>query len=197
VRRSHYDTLGIDRKADEQAVKRAYRRKAAQSRGGNAAHMAKLNQAYEVLGTPERRLLYDQTGCDQKANPIETDARDVVMKVFMQLLEADDSVDILEHAKGALRGKLNEITQSIVVTKSKLEHLKKRRNKIKSRSGKNLFHMMIDQQLAGMAYGITNGERLSAVVMRALEILESYESEAAAMNYARIEIGSGSTWGRW
>lgn len=63
---NHYDTLRVDRYASAQQVRQAYRRLAGEFhpdryRGpGNAAElMAQINQAYEALCEPGKRIAYD------------------------------------------------------------------------------------------------------------------------------------------
>ncbi len=65
--RSHYQLLGVAPHATHEEVRRAYRRLAQQHHpdanpdGPDEARalMAEINQAWEVLGDPERRRVYD------------------------------------------------------------------------------------------------------------------------------------------
>jgi molecular chaperone DnaJ len=62
--RDHYDTLGVSRDATQAQVKAAYRRlvKLCHPDRNPQGHeqMVALNLAYEVLGNPEQRRVYDQ-----------------------------------------------------------------------------------------------------------------------------------------
>ncbi len=63
--RSYYDVLGVDRTADQAAVKAAFRRKAKETHpdtGGCENTFKELNEAYAVLSDPEKRALYDRFG---------------------------------------------------------------------------------------------------------------------------------------
>lgn len=67
--KDYYDILGVDRDADEQEIKRAYRKLALEYHPDknpddpNAEERFKeINEAYEVLGDPEKRAKYDQLG---------------------------------------------------------------------------------------------------------------------------------------
>ncbi|MCA9991373.1 MAG: J domain-containing protein [Anaerolineales bacterium] len=67
--KDYYRILGVDKKADEKEIKRAYRKLARQyhpdKNPNNKAAEEKfkeINEAYEVLGTPENREKYDQLG---------------------------------------------------------------------------------------------------------------------------------------
>ncbi len=69
----HYETLGVDRTATAEELKRAYRKLARQyhpdANPGNpdaAEHFKELNRAYEVLSDPQKRSNYDTYG-DERA----------------------------------------------------------------------------------------------------------------------------------
>lgn len=63
-----YKILGVDRKADEKEIKRAYRKRArefhpdANKNTGAEARFKEINEAYQVLSDSEKRALYDQYG---------------------------------------------------------------------------------------------------------------------------------------
>lgn len=67
-RPTHYDVLGVGPSADVAEIRDAYRRLArehhpdravSRDRGGVAAEMSTINEAYRVLGDPARRVVYD------------------------------------------------------------------------------------------------------------------------------------------
>src|SRR5688572_11579653 len=68
-KRDFYEVLGVDRKADEAAIKKAYRTKAMQHHpdrnpGDKAAEQKfkELNEAFEILKDQQKRAAYDQFG---------------------------------------------------------------------------------------------------------------------------------------
>lgn len=67
-KRDCYEVLGVARDADEEALKKAFRRLAMKyhpDRNPDAAAQEKFKEAkeaYEILGDPQRRALYDQYG---------------------------------------------------------------------------------------------------------------------------------------
>ncbi len=69
--KDYYETLGVPRDADAAAIKKAFRKLARKHHPDVAADQAdaeakfkEINEAYEVLGDPEKRKRYDQLGAD-------------------------------------------------------------------------------------------------------------------------------------
>ena len=69
AKRDYYEVLGVDRNADEKAIKSAYRKKAIQyhpdkNPGDKEAEekFKEAAEAYDVLSNPEKRAKYDQFG---------------------------------------------------------------------------------------------------------------------------------------
>lgn len=59
---NHYDTLGVPRDADQDTIKKAFRKLAMQhhpDKGGDPAEFQKINEAYATLSDPDKRLQYD------------------------------------------------------------------------------------------------------------------------------------------
>lgn len=61
-----YATLGVTPDASAANIKAAFRKKASEAHpdreGGSTEAMKAINEAWAVLGDPERRARYDQTG---------------------------------------------------------------------------------------------------------------------------------------
>ena len=62
---SLYDRLGIQRSANMDEIKKAYRKMALThhpDKGGNAEEFREIQKAYEILSDDQKRSIYDQTG---------------------------------------------------------------------------------------------------------------------------------------
>ena len=69
AKKDYYDVLGVERGADEKAIKRAYKKLAMQyhpdrTKGDKAKEekFKEIQEAYEILGDKEKRADYDQYG---------------------------------------------------------------------------------------------------------------------------------------
>jgi chaperone protein DnaJ len=69
--KDYYATLGVERGSDEKTIKAAYRRLARRyhpdvnpNDAASEAKFKEVTEAYEVLGDPEKRKLYDQYGAN-------------------------------------------------------------------------------------------------------------------------------------
>lgn len=109
----HYEILGVDRSADGDAIKRAYRQKARTlhpDAGGNAEDFARLNLAYDTLANAERRAHYDRTGQnEQPVAPDEIRARILLDELLRKYVDMPDQTgrytfDLIK----AIRHDLNE-----------------------------------------------------------------------------------------
>lgn len=83
-----YDTLGVPKTASPNDIKYAYRRKASEhhpdKEGGDHAKQQAVNEAYAVLGDPERRKRYDETGDTRAPRTLEDEARELLASLIEQ-----------------------------------------------------------------------------------------------------------------
>lgn len=181
ARKKHYETLDVAENATSEELKRAKKRKAREvhpdTNGGDAERMVEINRAFDCLNDPQRRLLYDQTGEDKQAQPIEQEIRTFLLTAFDQVLRNDNyTAGYVKHAERWMNAQLNNVktTRSEVLATER--KLKKKRDKVKTKGIENLFHMLIDQELQRIQTAILQLDRNIQIAEGALLELKNYES---------------------
>jgi DnaJ-class molecular chaperone len=81
----HYETLGLQKDASTEDIKKAYRKLALKyhpDRGGDAEKFKEIGQAYEVLSDPDRKSRYDQFGTDEPQQQHGPDISEIFQHMF-------------------------------------------------------------------------------------------------------------------
>ena len=81
----YYDLLGVNKNANEQEIKKAFRKKALKEhpdRGGDAEKFKKYSEAYEVLSDKNKRKHYDQFGKEGIEQNGESSVHDIFSNLF-------------------------------------------------------------------------------------------------------------------
>ena len=192
-RKDHYKTLGVKKDASPAEIKRAYRKRAREvhpdTENGDHDAMAELSDAYSVLSDQSRRLLYDSTGEDRQ-RPIDEEVKGLVLQAFHDAITREVN-DCLAHAKLFIVFRENQIKAERSKGVKAQKKLTARRDKVKVKSGENMFHLLVDQQLSHIAAGIAQLDRQLEVTAAAKRALDAYESsERAEAEFITIRIGA-------
>lgn len=196
---SHYETLGVKPDAKPDEIKRAFRRKAEKlhpDKGGDHLEMAAVNRAYHALSDPQRRAAYDHTGTDHACS-LEDRARGAIAQAFSDALQKNVP-DALAHARKSIEATRSNSQQKISEIENSLRLFRKRRNKIKTSEEINLFHSLIDQQIAIGEQSISGFKGNLEICDAALKILESYTTtekipQAQPASYVIFDFTASTT----
>jgi curved DNA-binding protein CbpA len=179
-----YETLGIDRGADEQAVKAAYRKvvKAVHpDSGGDTEAFGRLQACYDLLKDPVRRKVYDNTGYD----PQLADPRDLQGILKLETLVNDFILDEREPGSfdpvAAMRRKLSD---DIVKSRFHILELERHRARVRQhldrlgrRPSADILGSMLRTRSQSIADAIRSAEVQIEATEQAYTMLEGYSYE--------------------
>ncbi|MQV98072.1 DnaJ domain-containing protein [Sinorhizobium medicae] len=183
-----YALLGIERDADERAIRTAYRRAvktAHPDRGGDADQFGKLQAAYELLKDPVRRKVYDDTGYD----PQLADPKDLKGLMMLETLVNDFILDEREPGSfdpvAAMRRKLSD---DIVKNRFHILELERHRSRVRKhldrlgrRPETDVLGSMLRARSQSLVEAIRNTEAQIEVIEQAYTMLEGYSYELEAV----------------
>ncbi|PST21876.1 molecular chaperone DnaJ [Mesorhizobium plurifarium] len=183
-----YALLGIDRDADERAIRTAYRRAvktAHPDRGGDAEQFGKLQAAYDLLKDPVRRKVYDDTGYD----PQLADPKDLKGLMMLETLVNDFILDEREPGSfdpvAAMRRKLSD---DIVKNRFHILELERHRSRVRKhldrlgrRPETDVLGSMLRARSQSIAEAIKNAEGQIEAIEQAYTMLEGYSYELEAV----------------
>lgn len=83
----HYAALDVPRTATPEEIKRAVRVARAKAhpdrKGGDEAQIRTVNEAARILLSHDKRAEYDETGHNERAPPVDTQAQQEILAVMM------------------------------------------------------------------------------------------------------------------
>jgi curved DNA-binding protein CbpA len=184
-----YETLGVDRDADDATIKSAYRRKAKSAHpdvGGDREDFEQIERAHRLLANPKSRANFDEPQADNVA----ARAREQLALMLKAILTVPISpdVDIVALMKGSLRADILQLRGKLEGVRLVETHAKTMRGRLKrERSGTKVLRELIDSHLGEMRQAIAQFESDIADRKRALEILDhaDFEFECEAARYSK------------
>ncbi|MCQ2004421.1 DnaJ domain-containing protein [Rhizobium sp. NRK18] len=180
--------LGIDRDAQEPAVKAAYRSKAKTAhpdQGGDPGEFERLQAAYDLLKDPVRRKVYDDTGYD----PQLADPKDLKGVMMLETLINDVILDERDPGSfdplAAMRRKLSD---DILKNRFHILELERHRTRIRQhvdrlgrRPETDVLGSMLRARSQAIAEAIKNTENQIEAIEKAYSLLEGYSYELEAL----------------
>lgn len=190
-----YKMLGVERDADEQAIKAAYRKAAKTAHpdsGGDAELFARLQAAFDLLKDPVRRRVYDDTGYD----PQLADAKDLKGLMMIETLVNDFILDEREPGSfdpvAAMRRKLSD---DILKSRFHILELERHRARVRKhldRLGRkpetDVLGSMLRARSQSIADAIKQAETQIETIEQAYSMLEGYSYE---LDHLPMERGEG------
>ena len=151
-----YEILGLDRGATDKAIRSAYLRKAKKlhpDQGGDAESFKEVARAYGVLGTPSKRLAYDQTGREE-AGPSPEDAATAIVRSLMEMVIANKHdparTDFLKEMRGQIdQAMANSNKQEADIT-GKIIRCKALAQRFKAKSSDHLIAKILQARIDEM-----------------------------------------------
>ena len=182
-----YTTLGIERDADDNAVKSAYRKAAKgmhPDSGGDGDQFARLQACYDLLRDPVRRKVFDDTGFDpQLADPCD-------LKGLMLLEPLVNDVILDEREPGSfdpLAAMRRKLSDDIVKSRFHILELERHRNRVRQhidrlgrKGGTDFLGSMLRARSQSIAEAIRDAEGQIQAIEQAYLMLESYSYELVA-----------------
>jgi curved DNA-binding protein CbpA len=183
-----YETLGIGREADGEAVKAAYRKQvktAHPDSGGDEEAFGRLRACYELLKDPVRRKLYDHTGYD----PELADPRDLKGILRLETLVSDVILDEREPGSfdpvAAMRRKLSD---DMVQSRFHILELERHRARVRQhldrlgrRPAADVLGAMLRSRSQSISEAIRSAETQIEAIEQAYAMLEGYSYEMESL----------------
>jgi curved DNA-binding protein CbpA len=192
---THYETLGIEKDASQDQIKKAYRKKARENhsdRGGDDETMSEINVAYETLSDPERRGNYDKTG-QSRLDDVDMQAFNIVISKCMQWIQQGAVGNMFEEVKASLEQDKLNILGNEARGNQLVKHLTDTANKIKHKgAGPNRIKDAVDTQAAHVRQQLENIANELRRISAAIDFINTYEyiddSSVVASTIRRVFI---------
>lgn len=186
-----YDVLDVDKNADAETIKKAYRKKARATHpdhGGNKEEFQTVALAFRILSDEEKRKRYDATGNVNQRDGFsqETDEQRIeaaamavaVGKVIALMSRGYGSIKIIENAKASLHEDIRLFNGKISDQRAIIKGHESNLKRIRRKAGANR-PAFIERAIQGMIQDagaqIANFEDLIKQATKAIDLLNDYE----------------------
>lgn len=181
---NYYDILGVATDANQDAIKKAFRKKASAAHpdreDGSPELMQRLNAAYACLSDTVRRTTYDESGIDvdSELKSLDSKAHEVLASVFAETLNngTQNPIEYIHMQLSAVVGKFRDNIRS---SETMVSRLRSQRTRIrhKTAGGENIFHAVIDDRIEVCLKAQVLFRESQLVYEHAQVMLENYESD--------------------
>ena len=179
-----YDILGVERDADDAAIRAAYRRLAKESHpdsGGDADAFVLGQKAQDLLLDPLRRKVFDATGYD----PELADARDIQGLMLIEKLVNDvvlderepGTFDPLEKMRATLNNDIRKARFHMREMEGHGTRVKRHLARLGRGPGTDVLGYMLRARIEAIAKAVQDTAKQIEASERALEMLGAYSYE--------------------
>lgn len=202
-----YKTLGIEKDATQDQIKRAYKRKASKchpDKGGDKIEFQKLQNAYSILNDERKRLYYDQYGIEDSLPDLDQEALKELSFIFSDLLDNMDfeqikNVDIIDVIKKQIEENIKKSKVVLAINNKQISKFEKVETKM-SKDYKNIFANVINNKIKKAKSDNLMINRKIELCDKILLLLKEFEFSYEKKDLHRImyelnrnEIGTTST----
>lgn len=176
MKKDHYKTLGVSKKADKKAIKRAYRSRvkdAHPDKQGDQEQFLQIQLAYDVLSDDERRARYDDSGDDSTPRD-ESEPLSLFLREFMGALEENPQSNGLRLAQERLSSAKDSIEQQLHAARERLQLMSKQAKSYRTAGESNLLAEAIERTLKSLRATISECDRRLRVIEKAKAIADEY-----------------------
>lgn len=176
----HYKTLKVAENATQEDIKLSYRilsKEFHPDKGGDPVEMQRINEAYSVLGDPEKRAYYDQYGTIDKLASTDEEAMIQLLQAFRSAIKMDRPVQSLfELVHSSIQGVLDDVKARKRAVEFDIDAAKHKRRQLVSRQkqkvkkGMDILRQAFDDEISEVGAFISNLD--PKVFDREIEILE-------------------------
>lgn len=153
-----YQELGVEKDADEGAIKRAFRRRAREThpdKGGAKEEFQRVNAAYQVVSDPKRRAQYDATGdggtgIDDEQQRLLSIMANLVLGV-VNAVEDPNTIDVMKEVRRRIEADLATVEAAIKDAQKKGNRLERAMKRVTKKSGgENVVAAILQSEVAKM-----------------------------------------------
>jgi curved DNA-binding protein CbpA len=177
-----YAELGLERTADADTIRQAYRLKAQKhhpDKGGDRAAFQRIQKAYDTLSDTDRRQHYDTTGETQDAHvDEEANLMSALTSLLLQIMDRDDvdHTNILATARDNVRNAIAQLASNRTQITSKMGKRERALKRLKRRGeGKELLLLMLGAEIEKMRQALAALDLEVKRQERLVKLIDGYE----------------------
>lgn len=196
--KDYYATLGVEKGATEEEIRKAYKKKAQQlhpDKGGSSEKFKQLQSANNILSDKGRRARYDNgEDVGQREPTMAEKTRSQLAALFeAHVQQADDHVDLIQSIRTSLEAGIFKMNQEI----AKADKFIKQMNHVQARvkykgGGTDMFHTFTSAKIAKATENKRSIEGSLEVMEATKPLLDEYECSVEEGGVATLYRSYGS-----